>query len=348
MRALRTIVKVGLRRAVLAACAGCALMFGAAQAVAYDSGTVTSGNPLAGHPWFVDVHWGVLWRQARAWQNSHPDSAKRLMYLAQEPSTKSFGAFEPNPRVNLRAYLERAQTEDPGSIPMISLSRIAHQSCPYVEPSADYQPPAYKRWVTAFADALGNFRVMVLVEPDRIPTMPCLPRSAQNTRYALLQFDMTLLHTHRNAIVYLDAGASDWTRSTSDLARRLTRAGVAYGQGFALNASHFDTTAHNIAYGLKVSKQLGGRHFIINTDANGTGPISRSLSASDGGCQPPNIGVGLSPTVRTHNPLIDAFVWLDTPGFAPGTCIGHPTGGYTFYPDLALKMERNANPPFPR
>ena len=47
---------------------------------------------------------------------------------------------------------------------------------------------------------------MVLVEPDRIATMACLPPSAQRERYKLLQFDMRLLSQHPNAIVYLDAG----------------------------------------------------------------------------------------------------------------------------------------------
>lgn len=322
------------------------MLAAAPPAAAYYSGTPTPSNPLAGHPWWVDVQWGSLWEQARAWQFSHPSWSAAITKLAEEPSTKGFGAFEPDPRRNLRRYLERAAIAQPGAIPMIALSRIAHQSCPYENPSANYQPPAYKRWVQGFADAIGDYRVMVLVEPDRIATMACLSGRAQRMRYDLLSFDMKLLARHHNAIVYLDAGASNWVRSPAVLAARLRRAGVHYGQGFALNASHFDTTARNIAYGLKVSQLLHGAHFVINTDANGNGPTPPALAARIRGCQPSNIGVGLRPTVLTGNSRIDAFLWLDTPGYAAGTCVGHPSGGYAFYPDLALKMERNANPPF--
>lgn len=314
---------------------------------AYDSGSTTiPSNPLAGHPWFVDVAFGPLWQYVRMYQHSHPFWAHELTFLAQEPATKSFGAFDPNIGPDFRAYLARVQQQDPGAIPMVSLSRIAHQSCPYVNPTADYQPPAYKAWVKAFVDAIGSYPVMVLVEPDRIPTLSCLPASAQRTRYELLNYDLQLLSQHKSAIVYLDAGASDWVRSTTDLAHRLQRAGIKYAQGFALNASHFDTTAHNIAYGLKVSRLLGGMHFVINTDANGNGPTPPALRARYHGCQPPNIGAGIRPTIQTGHKLIDAFLWLDTPGYAAGTCIGVPNGGYTFYPQLALKIVRNANPPF--
>ncbi len=246
--------------------------------------------------------------------------------------------------MKVRAYLARATAQDRSTIPMIALSRIAHQSCPYANPSANYRPAAYKRWVRGFADALGSFHVMVLVEPDRVATMSCLPAGAQRERNSLLRFDMRLLRLHSNAIVYLDAGASDWVRSTHDLALRLRRAGVQYGQGFALNASHFDSTAANVAYGLAVSKYLGGAHFVVNTDANAHRP-SPAWRARMGGCQPPNVGVGIRPTVHTGNPLVDAFLWLDTPGYASGHCI-HQGAGFAFDPKLALTMERNAGPPF--
>ena len=73
-----------------------------------------------------------------------------------------------------------------------------------------------------------------------------------------------------------------------------------------------------------MSKLLGGAHFIINTDANGNGPTRPAVfDASRQGCQPPDIGVGIRPTANTGNPLIDAFLWLDTPGYAAGSCIGH-------------------------
>ena len=65
-------------------------------------------------------------------------AASPLRALAENPMNKTFGAFEPHPEKNLRRYLERAQSEQPGAIPFISLSRIEHQSCPYVNPGSDF------------------------------------------------------------------------------------------------------------------------------------------------------------------------------------------------------------------
>ena len=103
--------------------------------------------------------------------------------------------------------------------------------------------------------------------------------------------------------------------------------------------------AANVAYGLAVSKYLGGAHFVVNTDANAHRP-SPAWRARMGGCPPPNVGVGIGP-----EPCIRAIRWwtpscgLDTPGYASGHCI-HQGAGFAFDPKLALTMERNAGPPF--
>ena len=89
----------------------------------------------------------------------------------------------------MRAYLARATAQDRSTIPMIALSRIAHSSCPYANPSANYRPAAYKRWVRGFADALGSFHVMVLVEPDRVArnvrVFPPAPSASATACFAL-------------------------------------------------------------------------------------------------------------------------------------------------------------------
>ena len=125
---------------------------------------------------------------------------------------KTFGAFEPHPEVNLRRYLERAPGEEPGAIPFISLSRIEHQSCPYVEPRLGRSPR--RRSTTGRAaspQAIGSYRVMVLVEADKLAVMGCLPARIQAQRYREISYEIHTLHVNNpNAIVYLDAGASDW------------------------------------------------------------------------------------------------------------------------------------------
>ena len=55
---------------------------------------------------------------------------------------------------------------------------------------------------------------MVLVEADKLAVMRCLPPSKQAQRYRELSYEIHTLHVNNpNAIVYLDAGASDWVTS---------------------------------------------------------------------------------------------------------------------------------------
>ena len=146
-----------------------------------------------------------------------------------------------------------------------------------------------------------------------------------------------------NAIVYLDAGASDWT-PWPHMVRRLKRADVAEAQGFALGASHFDWTSREVAYGLHMSRALGGTHFVISTASNGHGPRPRFFSPYyHGGCTPPGEGLGTLPTVHTPDSHIDAYLWLGTPGFEAGVCLGQ-RGGYGFNLTEALSLVKNAVP----
>lgn len=54
----------------------------------------------------------------------------------------------------------------------------------------------------------------------------------------------------------------------------LLRAGIAHVRGFALGATHYDSTAANIRYGAELVRELEeagvpGRHFVVDTADNG-------------------------------------------------------------------------------
>jgi endoglucanase len=312
----------------------------AAAGTAYNSGPARPGDPLSGYPWYVDYKYGVWWDVIR----QYGAAAAPLEVFASTPMSKTFGAFEPHPETNLRRYLERAQSEEPGAIPFISLSRIEHQSCPYANPGSEYSEQAVEDWVRRFSEAIGNYRVMVLVEADKLAVMRCLPRKIQAQRYRELNYEIHTMHVHNpNAIVYLDAGASDWI-PWSHMARELGRADVAEAQGFALGASHFDWTYKEVAYGKKISHALGGKHFVINTSSNGHGPKPRYHSPYyHGGCTPPGEGLGTLPTLATPDRHIDAYLWLNTPGYEVPACLGR-SGSYAFSLTEALSLVKNAVP----
>ncbi|MES1210635.1 MAG: glycoside hydrolase family 6 protein, partial [Pseudomonadota bacterium] len=132
-------------------------------------------------------------------------------------------------------------------------------------------------------------------------------------------------------------------------------------------------------------------HFVINTNRNGRGPLDVSVygrppynqppevvAALRAGvwCMPPGRGLGARPTADTRVPLVDAYLWTDTPGSSVATCdiaegarawdygrynpwhiageaqkhfdplwgrVLPPAGDW--FPDEALTLVRNADPP---
>src|SRR5438045_4082609 len=102
--------------------------------------------------------------------------------------------------------------------------------------------------------------------------MDCLNAAAQKDRLALLANAVQELHK-QNASVYIDAGNARW-KSPEVMATRLRQAGIANAAGFSLNVSNYMSNASNIAYGEKLSKLVGGKHFLIDTSRNGLGTTS--------------------------------------------------------------------------
>lgn len=105
----------------------------------------------------------------------------------------------------------------------------------------------------------------------------------------------------------------------------------------------------------------GLKGFVVDTSRNGQGPWSLE-DPPEGDiqdwCNPPDRGLGRKPTTATGNALIDAYLWIKTPGESDGECnrwepIGSPdpvrgmydppAGGW--FPEMALELVKYANPP---
>jgi endoglucanase len=104
-------------------------------------------------------------------------------------------------------------------------------------------------------------------------------------------------------------------------------------------------------------------HFVIDTSRNGQGFWTPTASYPDSQdwCNPPDRGVGLRPTANTGVPLADAYLWVKIPGESDGQCtrglgstgtvdpewdIVDPAAG-AWFPEMALELVHNANPPLP-
>jgi endoglucanase len=104
-------------------------------------------------------------------------------------------------------------------------------------------------------------------------------------------------------------------------------------------------------------------HALIDTSRNGQGPWTPPSGVypdPQDWCNPPDRGLGLTPTTDTGDPLIDAYLWIKVPGESDGSCT-RGTGGTidpvrgmvdpvagAWFPQQASELINFAKPPVAR
>ena len=305
-----------------------------------------SPNPLAGLSLYVD-HDSPAWAAWETYTRRGQTSKADLVWkIAREPRSLWFGPFtRPNFHFKVRRRIDAARAV--GAVPVFVVLRAQANRCsPTYQGGGPREDRATRNWYDALARAIGNDRVVLGFEPDSLGTIQCLARSRRDDRYRLLRYGVDVLSALPNLTIYLEAGASDW-ESARRTAKQLRMIGIAKVRGFMLNATHYDWTAANIRHGLEISRLTGGKHFIINTAENGRGPVHyrRWIDRSrhrwrtiNVWCSPGLRGLGTPPTTETSNPMVDAYLWINRPGFAQ-SCAGRPID---WYPPRALSYARFA------
>jgi endoglucanase len=112
--------------------------------------------------------------------------------------------------------------------------------------------------------------------------------------------------------------------------------GACASQYYPATPSDFSTWGLSTAwYAQNMGNAVATAHFVIDTSRNGDGPNNMQAYAQApydqpssvigtlaGGnwCNPPNSGLGLRPTANTGVPLLDAYLWVKTPGQSDGQC----------------------------
>jgi endoglucanase len=303
-------------------------------------------NPLLGQRFFLDrmepayMQW-VRWKRA-----GETTRANQIWKLAREPRFRWFGKFTaPRMEKKIRGYLDRVQCDQPGTVPLMVVMRHQGKGC-----SGSYRAGGLAedrrtmRWYDDFADSVGNHRVVIAFEPDSLGTVDCLARDRRKARLDVLRYGVDRLSQLPNATIYLEAGASDWEPATRT-AKQLRYIGVSKVRGFMLNVTHHDWTRANILHGLQISRMVGGKHFIINTSYNGRGPLHyrkwinrakhrwRTINVW---CHPGLRGLGPAPTTATANPTVDAYMYINRPGYSAGSCNGGPLPVGTWWAARAL------------
>ena len=289
-----------------------------------------SSNPIANMPLYVDPN-STAKRQAETLRRSRPQDAALLAQIADQPVARWLGGWVSD--IGREVDNAVSTITRSGALPVFVAYNIPGRDCGQYSAGGANGSDAYRKWIRSFADGLRGRQAIVVLEPDALAGMDCLNAAGQQQRIALLRDAVQVLSAQR-ASVYVDAGHARW-KSAEQMAGLLRQVDVASAAGFSLNVSNYIDNAANIAFGERVSRLLGGKHFIIDTSRNG-------LGSTKDWCNARGQALGIAPTTKTGHPLVDAFLWIKQPGESDGSCQGGPKAG-TWWTDIALELSRAAS-----
>jgi endoglucanase len=238
-------------------------------------------------------------KQARAYKRAGRDQdASRMRRLAKVPQARWFTGGSPK---QVRRDVDRLVTAatKQAATPVLVAYNVPNRDCSQYSAGGARNARAYKKWIKAFNRGIEGRRAVVILEPDALAGL-CGKRRLKNLRTAT-----AILKTGQTSL-YVDAGHSDW-QPAATMAKRLSKI---HAPAFALNVSNFQRTPKLVVYGTKISQQLGGIRFVIDTSRNGRGP----WHGKESWCNPPRRGLGARPTTLTGNPLVAAYLWIKAPG----------------------------------
>jgi endoglucanase len=149
----------------------------------------------------------------------------------------------------------------------------------------------------------------------------------------LIKYEIDQLSALPHALIYVEAGSVD-ANSPSEAAGVLKAADARKIRGFFLGDTHFNWGYKEIQFGNKIAKLTGGLHFVVDSRADGQGPILNPHPSTQGNeelCNPPHRGLGPKPGASNgkafgmYSKYLDGFVWVTTPGESTAsTCPGRP------------------------
>ncbi|GAB3837015.1 glycoside hydrolase family 6 protein [Kribbella italica] len=299
------------------------------------SGSVALGN-AAGDPvsmtsgFYVDPGSNpAVWARTNP---SHPDAALIRGRIAEQAGGRWFGNWSGDIKAAVTAYTSAADAAD--KLPILVAYNIPGRDCGSHSGGGAGSPAAYRTWISAFAAGIGNRPAVVVIEPDALAQLDCVPAAEKKTRTDLLKYAVNELAAKApNTWAYMDGGNATWI-DAAEMARRLKLVEVGKIRGFALNTSNYYKTADSVAKGNAIRGALGSTaQFVVDTSRNGNG-------SNGEWCNP--AGRKLGETSRNGNHLsqtLDLLLWLKVPGDSDGDCgigAGIPAG--TFSPALAKSL----------
>jgi endoglucanase len=298
-------------------------------------GARAASDPFDSIKWYADPDSPVQ-QQATAWRSARPGDAALLDVVARQQSVDwvvsahtSFLEQYINQRLDLYARV--------GGTPILAIYNVPRLNCGDGNGAANGD--AYRAWIDRIASSIGQRKVILMVEPDGLTVTECLSGGSLAERYALINYAVGVFKRNPNAGVYIDAGEGN-RNTVEEIVPILQQGNIAQADGFFLNSTVYQYTSTEVAYGLKVSQALGGKHFVVDTSRNGLGP------GTDGYCNARGRALGVAPTIQTGESVVDAFIWLKRVWESDDTCNrGDPAGGQFFF-DYTLDLVRRSLQPF--
>jgi endoglucanase len=209
-----------------------------------------------------------------AYDKATGSTRKLLGKIAFKPRVRWFGSWVADDKISsiLHQYIENVTGGKPDVLVQMAIFRLV----PWEGEATKRLPTkaeiaSYKLWINNAAQAIGSTHVAMILQPD-LPIALKVPHHshwAQNlVAYAARHFGKL-----KNTAVYIDVGAADWP-TVAQAVSLLKASGQSLARGFALDATHYDSTASEIAYGSKVVAALNragirNRHFVIDTADSG-------------------------------------------------------------------------------
>ncbi|MBW8764368.1 MAG: glycoside hydrolase family 6 protein [Microbacterium sp.] len=155
-----------------------------------------------------------------------------------------------------------------GTLPVLVAYNVPYRDCSLYSAGGAADTEAYNAWIDAFADAIGDRKAVVMIEPDGLGVIPhyttldgsldsCRPAEADPAtaapaRFAQLNHAVDAFAAHPGVRSYLDGTNAAWL-NVGEVSSRLVSAGVERATGFFLNVSNYLYTANNTAYGTWIS-----------------------------------------------------------------------------------------------
>ncbi len=289
-------------------------------------------TPPTGDPFYVDPGSAAASEVSVLRASGQTAQAGQLQLIAGQP--QAIWLFDENSGSQAAVSAVVGTAAAAGKIPVLVTYNLPWRDCGSFSAGGASSPADYESYIDGIVSGIGQRKVVMIIEPDALTELSCLPASEQQSYYQLLHYAALRLSTDANAAVYVDAGNVGWQPASVEAAGLNQVLGGTNAAGFAVNVSNFYSTAANVAYGTAISQLTGGKHFVIDTSRNG-GNVVAGLW-----CNPAGAALGQTPTTNTGNALVDADLWIKRPGESDGTCNGGPSAG-AFWLTYALQLVAN-------